>query len=139
LFYFKGLMQNATFASDSNKLQIIIQENVEENTILEFEIYDFLNPNSMGTHYNIDFYVLDTNSGYMLQFRNSSFQLYIPNVPEFALISSLNRQINQITEINFTIIPLSFLLPNSSLIIRFPNEFSLDGICLILFKFFIFF
>ena len=122
------MLYNATFASDTNKLQIIFHENVEANTTLEFEIYDFLNPNSVGTHFNIEFYVLDTNSGYMLQLRNSSIQLYLPNKPRLTHISGLNRQINQFAEINFTIIALSFLLPNSSLIIRFPNEFPLDGI-----------
>lgn len=81
----------------------------------------------------IDFYILYPNSGYVLQNINSSYLMYTPNSPKAILITSSLRSVNQIAELNFTILPLSFLNPNSSLLLKFPIEFPIQSIFLFLF------
>ena len=92
-----------------------------------FQINDYINPNTVGIHYGIDFYIMDSTIGYMLQKLNNSIQINVPNRPKFVSITSLTKEVNKITDFNFTIFPLSFLVINSRLNIKFPDEFGVKG------------
>lgn len=95
-----------------------------------FKLSNFLNPNTLGIQYGIDFYILNQELGFLYEKRNCSIQIYIPSRPKFISISPSNISVGQLSNITFTILPVSFLYPNSSISIKFPNEFVFASIIL---------
>ena len=121
----QGLNQTGTFSSNFNLLEIIMLGGILANTTVSFQFEEFLTPNTIGTHDNIDFYILDSNLGFMAQKRNISYQLFQANrIKNFSYVT-LNSATNQKTSINFTVTPLSFVAPNATINLQFPTEFSL--------------